>query len=1698
MKKIFILILLLTGLGLVQQGNSQVIVTSVQNQTICEGELSVPILLNSNDALSAISLALEFDSSTLNYLAYTNEHPALNTGLFLVHTAGNTVYISWANVASAQFGNDTLLTLVFDALHGSSTLQWDTETPGNCEFSNVSGIAMPASFSNAVITVQKAPYFITTPQSQLAIVGQASSLAVQAGGTSLTYQWEVSSDLGASWMPLSNAFPYSGTTSATLSIAEASYAMELNWYRCRIEGVCPPVLYSDPLSIDVEEPPQEILVWTTPLAECPGMHLSPVYVHEFYGVGAFSMVLAFDDNLLDFIELQDLDPDLANGLFSVHATQGQLFLSWASSDTLNLSASDSLLFTIHWSSVDGGSTNLAFQNQLAGNCEISGTGGNPIPAQFQGSTLTVRQPPLITSQPQNVNQPEGSTAHFSIQAIGHSLTYQWELSTDGGTTFSPLFNNALYSGVTTSNLNVIQPDFTYHTYQFRCVVEGTCAPVAISNPVMLSIELPPQVIHVDAGDFTGCPDTFLIPITVAQFNSISALSLALNFDPTKMEFIGMENLHPNLNNGLSAANAINGQVLLTWASANETSLPNGEGVLCDLQFLGLSGGTISLTWDQSTPGYGEFTNSDTLIASLATAGTALIYGVPTIGAHPLSITRTAGENATFSVQASGTGLEYTWQQSTDGGINWQNLGTLGHTLSLSQVSLSMSGNLYRCVVSGTCNPPVVSGVATLIVNPPTQVIDLSLPNMNNLCAQQLFIPLTVQNFNQVGAFSLVIEYDSLSLDFQGLSNAHQALNSGLLYAHQVPGKVFVAWASTQAVSVGNGVLFDFLFVSGGGSTALNWDTSTPGNCEIVDANGNPILLTFTNGSITVSAQPLNVLAGPDFTLVPGMSAVLQGSVSGGTPPYIINWTPIQGLSNASLLQPEANPLQTTMYTLEVVDVSNCTSSDDAWVYVETIPSTGWMWARQQGGELQDETLALTADAAGNSYGSGYFSGDTCSIGNISLLNSGNTSLFLSKYDPYGEVLWAIASENEGWTEGRALAADDSGNVYLAGNFQHTFLELGGQMTDGYGWTDVFIAKISPQGSLIWLQSFGGVSQDQAVDVAIGPDGNVLLTGFFMSSTISFGSHQLSNTNTNFADIFLVKLNTGGDVLWAKKMGGTEWDEPADLHITANNDILLTGYFVSANLSLTGMNLVHSSGTQPNAFLARFDSQGNALWAKKPAISQFNYGEALTTDSIGNIYWTGQFGDASVQLGDSIFSSAGGSDLFLSKLAANGDYLWSVQAAGSGQESSAGLQSRNTNELVWVGNFNSTLLSIGNTSYGSAGFYDFFLVTLSAGGNVLTGTTVGNTLEERVHAVSGDVLGNVLVAGSYLSESLAFGNSTLQQVFPGEKNGFLAKFGETAPTLSVQANWSHPLCYDSNDGYIALTVVQGLPPFTYQWSHGATEASLENLSAGTYSVSVYDVNQDIWTQSFELISPLALEGGLVVQAPSCGTCPDGSIFATPAGGTPPYQLVWSTGATGLAIENLLPGWYSLSLTDANNCMVFLEVELPGILPTDTQYIDLPAGWSYFSTYLEPNSPNIADVLQPVVSYVTIAKSGGGGNYWPLYAINTIGDMQIGFGYQVHMTQAASLPVQGESVQPHLVGIELPLGWSILGYLHEEAMLADSMLISIAPAIEIVKDSNGLSYWPAWNINSIGNLKPGEGYLIKLNQAVVFYYPELSGQ
>lgn len=302
----------------------------------------------------------------------------------------------------------------------------------------------------------------------------------------------------------------------------------------------------------------------------------------------------------------------------------------------------------------------------------------------------------------------------------------------------------------------------------------------------------------------------------------------------------------------------------------------------------------------------------------------------------------------------------------------------------------------------------------------------------------------------------------------------------------------------------------------------------------------------------------------------------------------------------------------------------------------------FLWALSAGGTRDDVSRALTVDADGNVLIVGDFSSATLNFGGVVVTNVGGTDVFVAKFNPQGKPLWVRTAGSSGSHNGNAIAADASGNVYIAGEMWIR-IRFGQTELDSHFDHDTFLAKYNSKGDLQWARQLNSFSIAIARNLAIDAQGNIIMSGYFDQSCDFDDFTQVSQGGQ---DVFLAKFNPSGNVLWARNFGGPGYENPRSLAVDATGTIYLTGSFEQT--ADFGSVTLTTSG-QRDVFIVATDSSGQVIWAKQAGDTRSEDGYALAVGPANAVVVGGSFLSRILFDGVSYPGGSSGTDGFVAQL-----------------------------------------------------------------------------------------------------------------------------------------------------------------------------------------------------------------------------------------------------------------------------------------------------------------------------------------------------------------------------------------------------------------------------------------------------------------
>lgn len=361
----------------------------------------------------------------------------------------------------------------------------------------------------------------------------------------------------------------------------------------------------------------------------------------------------------------------------------------------------------------------------------------------------------------------------------------------------------------------------------------------------------------------------------------------------------------------------------------------------------------------------------------------------------------------------------------------------------------------------------------------------------------------------------------------------------------------------------------------------------------------------------------------------------------------------------------------------------------------------------------DFGYSTTTDSSGNVYATGYGSGTVTAFNAngtafaTTIPNSGGSDAYVVKYDTSGNVQWLARLAGTSNDVGLAIVADSTGSVYITGQPGGVVTAFNANGTSFATTTNsAFLVKYDTNGVVQWVARLASAGSDQGWAIAADSSDNVYLTGQIGSGTMTaFNSNGTSFAttlpNSGAQDAFVAKYNSSGFVQWVGRIASTGIDIGYGIATDASGDVYVTGAGGAATVSAFSANGVAFGTTLANAglgdlFLVKFNTNGTVQWVARIASAQSDVGYAVATDPSGNVYVTGQGGNATftcfnsdgTSFGDTNPTLEGSGDCVIAKYNTNGFVQWRAYLGSNTSDIAYGIDTDNTGAVYIVGNFGS--------------------------------------------------------------------------------------------------------------------------------------------------------------------------------------------------------------------------------------------------------------------------------------------------------------------------------------------------------------------------------------------------------------------------
>ena len=503
-----------------------------------------------------------------------------------------------------------------------------------------------------------------------------------------------------------------------------------------------------------------------------------------------------------------------------------------------------------------------------------------------------------------------------------------------------------------------------------------------------------------------------------------------------------------------------------------------------------------------------------------------------------------------------------------------------------------------------------------------------------------------------------------------------------------------------------------------------------------------------------------------------------------------------------------------------------------------------------------------------------------------------------------------------------------------------------------------------QPNIQWQKSLGGAYHDAAYSITQTSDGGYIVAGVAVSN-----NGDVTN-NHGAGDYWIVKLDGSGNIQWQKSLGGSSADDAYSIQQT--ND---SGYIVAGASSSNDGDVTGNHGLS-DYWVVKLDTGGNIQWQKSLGGSSADAAYSIQQTSDGGYIVAG----ASSSNDGDVTGNHGLNDYWVVKLDTVGNIQWQRSLGGSRSDKAMSIQQTHDREYIVAGLSQSD----DHDVTGNRGARDWWVVKLDTSGNMQWQKSLGGSDYDVASSIQPTSDGGYIVAGdSYSNDGDVTinhgrrdywvvkldgnGNIQWQKSFGGPEDDVASSVQQTSDSGYVVVGWSYSNAVTGPDYWAVKLDVSG----KLQWLKplGGTKHDIARcirqtsdggyIIAGESNSNDGDVtnnhgNRDYWV--------VKLECGPIVANPT--STPDsigaagctGTVNASPSGGTPPYSVTWSSGAT----TNLCAGWYSTTITDANSC-----TRVDSVLVGSVEIVAVEGVDALQSILLAPNPASHEIVLYNIV-------------------------------------------------------------------------------------------------------------------------------------
>ena len=474
------------------------------------------------------------------------------------------------------------------------------------------------------------------------------------------------------------------------------------------------------------------------------------------------------------------------------------------------------------------------------------------------------------------------------------------------------------------------------------------------------------------------------------------------------------------------------------------------------------------------------------------------------------------------------------------------------------------------------------------------------------------------------------------------------------------------------------------------------------------------------------------------------------------------------------------------------------------------------WNTFLGGSGSDYGWSVAADGSGNVYVAGYSNASWGSPVRAFTVSGTNPDVFVAKLNSSGALTWNTFLGGSGTDYGQSVAVDGSGNVYVAGYSSATWGSPVRAYTSG---TDTFAAKLNSSGALTWNTFLGGSGTDYGQSVAVDGSGNVYVAGY---SSATWGSPVRAYTSGT--DTFAVKLNSSGSLTWNTFLGGTGSDTGQGVAVDGSGNVYVTG---DSNATWGSPVRAYTSGT--DTFAVKLSSSGSLTWNTFLGGSGSDSGYSIAVDGSGNVYVAGS---SNATWGSPVRAYTSSIDACAVKLDSSGSLIWNTFLGGTGSDTGRGVAVDGSGNVYVTGDSSATW---GSPWRAYTSGTDTFATNLNSSGSLTWTGFLGGTGTDYGQSVAVDGSGNVYVAGY----STATWGSPVR-VYSSGTDAFVAKIATIPPGITVTP--TSGLTTKESGGTASFTaVLNSAPTASVTFTVASSDSGEATVSASSVTFTTANWN-----------------------------------------------------------------------------------------------------------------------------------------------------------------------------------------------------------------------------------------------------------------